>query len=176
MTDAQTTTFSRADWLGIIVGGAIILIGWPYLAFQYLFPALWGPYTFTFMAAGPLVLSRGGMMIVLFAPVWAILVPALRAKTILQWLAFQLCTAWIAVMVTVCFGFYVHNVINLQGLDASLEFLASEAGFDNAAAVPADVKAAFALSDKLARKGEAPWLPGVWKSVDWPTIPAKRVR
>ncbi|KWA83934.1 hypothetical protein WL29_21445 [Burkholderia ubonensis] len=160
-----------------LIAAAIVLVGWLHLSFSFIAPALWGPYAFAFADAGPLVLSRGGFLLAFSVfPAWAVFFPLWHAKNILQWLAFQLAAAWIAVMVVVCYGFYIHNIVNLQGVDASLEFFASEVGFENAAAVPANVKAAFVLSDKLARNGESPWLPGVWKSVDWPAIPAKQAR
>lgn len=176
MTDTQESKLPRGAILGLIAG-VIFLLGWLHLSFTVFVPALWGPYAFAFADAGPLVISRVGMMLVfVILPPWAIIYSFLHGRTLLHWAIIQLGTAIIACSALLGYGFYLHNIVNLQGLDASLDFFAMEVGFDSAAKVPANVKDAFVLSDKLASKGEAPWLPGAWKSVDWPASPAKQAR
>ncbi|KVP65596.1 hypothetical protein WJ96_04310 [Burkholderia ubonensis] len=176
MTATQQIKLSRGAILGL-VAGVIALCGWMYLALSVLMPALWGPYAFAFSEAGPLVLSRGGMISAFFVfPAMAVIYPLRYGKSIVKWAAVQACTALLAGAALLGYGYYLHNIIHLQGVDASLDFLAMEVGFNNAAAVPAHVKEAFILSDKLASGGKQTWLPGAWKSVDWPAIPAKQVR
>jgi hypothetical protein len=151
----------------LIVGSAGIL------GSIFLLPTLWGPYAFAFADAGPVALSRGGLIFAMIAlPVWAILLPLRLAKSKRQWALMQLGTLVVAAAGFLSYGAYLHSIVHLQGLTASLEFFAEETGYKNVEAIPPQLKQAMTLSDKLSAEDKAPWLPGGWKRVEWPVLPA----
>lgn len=151
----------------LIVGSAGIL------GSIFLLPTLWGPYAFAFADAGPVALSRGGFIFAMIAlPVWAILLPLRLAKSKRQWALMQLGTLVVAAAGFLGYGAYLHSIVHLQGLTASLEFFAEETGYKNVEAIPPQLKQAMTLSDKLSAEDKAPWLPGGWKRVEWPVLPA----
>lgn len=139
----------------------------------FLLPTIWGPYAFAFADAGPVALSRGGLIFAMIAlPLWAILFPLRIAKSKRQWAFLQLGTLVVAAAGFLGYGAYLHNIVHMQGLNASLEFFAEETGYKSVEAIPPQLKQAMTLSDKLSAEDKTPWLPGAWKRVEWPTLPA----
>ena len=159
-----------------VIGGLLIgFMAWTIFVLSVLMPALWGPYAMVFADAGPLFFSRGGSMLALgVMPLLALVLPVAKATSFVRWLAYQALTVVVTGAMVLSYGYYLHTIVHLQGLEASQEFLAAEVGFESPEAVPAHIKQALALSDKLAAEGKAPWLPGAWKSVDWPVIPSQK--
>lgn len=163
---------SLLGWLSL----ALFLAGWLHVAMTVILPALWGPYAFAFLDAGPLMASRGGTMFVFVAlPFIALTVPLARARSLAHWAVLQVGALVLTAAALLAQGQYIHSVVNLQGVPASLEALAAEVGFKSADAVPEHIKEAFKLSDQLAKDGKSPWLPGAWKAVAWPEIPARKM-
>lgn len=142
------------------------------LTLTWLMPVLWGPYAQVLADAGPLALSRGGMFLSLaFLPACALIYPALFSRGLLGWALKQTGALAIVGAAILGYGYYLHTVVNNQGLEASTESLAAEVGFRGAAGVPAHIKQALTVSNRLAAQGHAPWQPGAWRQVTWPAIP-----
>lgn len=157
------------------IGAFIAFAAWTGICLGYLMPALWGPYAMVFADAGPLFISRGGSIMALGVMPWlALALPLAKATSFRSWLLHQLMTLGILGAMILSYGYYLHQIVHLQGVEASQEFLAGEVGFESAAAVPDHIQQALKLSDKLASEGRSPWLPGAWKSVTWPAIPERK--
>lgn len=161
----------RAQGAAIVLS-ALLVLGWGYVSRTVLFPALWGPYALAFSDSGPLLLSCAGSAFTLsIAPLMALLLPVLRAKSFMAWAGYQLVCAALAASCMYAHGYYVHSVVHIQGVEASLRILAEEEGLDSPEQLPAHIRAAFQLSDRLAQAGTPPWRPGQWKTVAWPKEP-----
>ena len=139
---------------------------------MFVVPMLWGQYAIVFADAGPLLLSRGGFLLAFgVMPLLVIVLPAAYATGQREWLAEQLAGVVMVGAGILAYGAYLHNIVHIQGVEASLEHIAAEVGFENAAAVPPHVKRALELSARLAAENKEPWLPGAWTRVDWPAVP-----
>lgn len=157
----------------LLIGVGLIAVGgWSYFAVTWLFPELWGPYAKALAHAGPVAFSRGGFLLALGMPVMALWMPLINSERFIEWFAKQIVCLILVGGAWLSYGYYLHHLVHFQGLEPSTELLAAEVGFENSAAVPAHIKEAFSLSEKLANEGKAPWLPGAWKVVSWPAIPA----
>lgn len=163
----ETASGSQVIWFFV---GVLAFVGlWSYLVMELFIPALWGPYATVLAAAGPLAVSRGGLLACFFAlPAATVTLPVRIAQT--QVGRVQLRVLGIAVTLAAIFayGYYVHHVVFLQGVHSSLQAYAEEAGYHDAESVPEPVRKAFGVSDAQARHGRLTWLPGGWRSVDWP--------
>lgn len=133
---------------------------------------LWGPYAQVFADAGPLVVSRGGLMLIFAVMPLVVLLNLVRqCDSWVKWGLLQVVTILFWVVSIYGYGYYLHHIVQWQGVPESIEFVAGEVGFEAADKVPAHVKEAILLSDTLAREGAAPWKPGDWTAVTWPVIP-----
>jgi hypothetical protein len=170
MQETQKNDLSVKEMLALLIVGCAGMFG-----SIYLLPVLWGPYAVAFADAGNVALSRGAHMFsMIVLPGWAILLPLQRAKSKPQWVLMQLGTLVVAAAGFLGYGAYLHSIVHIQGLNTSLEIFADENGYKSVDAIPPHLKQAMTLSDKLAAEGKAPWLPGAWKRVDWPAIPANQ--
>jgi hypothetical protein len=171
-----TDAASCSQVIGFFVGVLAFVGLWSYLVMEFLVPALWGPYATMLSAAGPLAVSRGGLLACFFAlPAATVTLPVRIAQT--QVGRVQLYVLGLAVTLAAIFayGYYVHHVVFLQGVNSSLNAYAEEAGYPDAESVPEPVRKAFEVSDGQARHGRLTWLPGGWRRVAWPeNAPAPR--
>ena len=165
----QPTPAARVE-LRLILGVLLTLV---WLAIAYtLVPMLWGQYATVFADAGPLLLSRGGFFMTFgVLPFLVLVLPAAYAANQPPCRAEQLAGVVIVGASILGYGAYLHNIVHIRGVDASLAHIAAEVGFENAEAVPAHIRRALELSDRLATENTEPWLPFAWRRVEWPAIP-----
>lgn len=169
LTDRPSPPNRARTWLAV---GAILTLLWIPVARAFVVPMLWGQYATVFADAGPLLLSRGGfLMAFVVMPILVIVLPAAYATGQREWLAEQLAGAVMVGVGILAYGAYLHNIVHIRGVDASLAHIAAEVGFESVDAVPPHVKRALVLSDRLAAENKEPWLPGAWARVDWPAVP-----
>lgn len=178
MTPSSVTSpgfFTKARLIhAACIGGVLLaMLAWTGFALLVLMPLLYGPYAMAFADAGPLFIGRlGGMISFMVMPILCLSIPLAVATSVWRWLVAQTLALICGALCLASYGYYLHHIVALQGVEASLEYLAAEVGFQSAAAVPQHIKDAFALSARLVEQDAAPWQPGAWRAITWPEIPA----
>lgn len=146
---------------------AVIAYGvWVSYSLETLMEWLWGPYARVLSDAGPPLLSRGGVMVAL-----GLSAPFLLLAY-MSWCERKLSMGIIFVTIALtsipAYGYYLHHIVALQGVEESMLSLKAEVGFNEEWPVPEHIAPALQLSHDLAKTGKAPWLPRAWTAVTWP--------
>lgn len=157
----------------LLLGGLAGLALWAWVCAKLTY-ILWGPYAGVFLASsltfiGPAVVTMvvGSFFLVVG---WPLLRASgdTRAALVRSWFVRQALALGVFFLGLLGAGQYVHNIVAWQGLELSIKLYAGARGD-----IPAHVREAMLLSERLSREGKAPYLPFAWRDVAWPVTPTK---